>query len=243
MYLLTGRPNTGKSTAIKTLISLLGKKRCAGFYTSEILEGKKRVGFKIHTLSDKEFVFAHIDLDKTYAIEEFGVDISAFERYALPELYGTNSEFVIIDEIGPMQLYSESFKKILSDLNSSSKKVIATICKEDDDFTKELKNRNSDTLFELNEENRDEMPFILAEKINEDDPLYLSKLELSKKYHKEVERFSYNPGGRILLRSDHDIRIIERQDEEYSCTCDYFKEKGTCSHIMAVIRNKIFWKY
>ena len=83
MILLTGKPNTGKSTAINTLIHLLGKDNCAGFYTKEILKDKERVGFRTYTLSDRDFIFAHIDLPKTYAVENFGVDIDSFEKIAL----------------------------------------------------------------------------------------------------------------------------------------------------------------
>ena len=242
MILLTGAPNTGKSTAISTLITLLGRKRCKGFYTSEILEGNKRVGFMTHTLSGKDFIFAHIDLPKAYAIEEFGVDIGTFEKMIIPELRSYDAPFLIIDEIGPMQLYSKAFRSYLEELSASDKKVIATICKEDDEFTAHLKEENRDTLYELNEENRDQMPFLLAEAVNKDDEEYLSKLALSEKYHKEPERFMYQ-GDHIIMRSTHDIRMIDRTDGNYSCTCDYYQKTGTCSHIMAVIRNATFWKY
>ena len=237
MYLLTGKPNTGKSTAIKTLIELLGPSRCDGFYTQEILSDKDRIGFKTITLSGNEFVFAHIDFPKTFAIEEFGVDIDAFEKIALQAL-NSDKKYLIIDEIGPMQLFSSSFQEFLGKLSDSDKKVIATICKEDNEFTALLKERNKDHLFELTMENRNEMPFILATQLNKDDPLYLSKLELSQKYHQEKERFSYEQ-GKIILRSTHDIRTIERINGHYKCSCDYFQENDTCSHIMAVIRNSI----
>ena len=241
MILLTGAPNTGKSTAIDTLITLLGRKRCAGFYTSEILENKDRIGFRTHTLTGKDFVFAHIDLPKTYAIEQFGVDIDTFEKVIIPELHTSSARFLIIDEIGPMQLYSTAFRSFLTEL-PSDRKVIATICKEDNDFTASLKEEYKDSLYELSEENRDEMPFILAEALNKDDEEYLSKLALSEKYHKAPERFMYQ-GDHIIMRSTHDIRLIDRTDGNYNCTCDYCQKTGTCSHIMAVIRNASFWKY
>ncbi len=241
MYLLCGEPNIGKSTAIATLIDLLGPKRCSGFYTREILEGKQRVGFQTFVLHGGDFTFAHIDLPKTYAIEGFGVDVAAFERIVPDLIRNRGDGYLIIDEIGPMQLFSPAFKQLLLSL-SSDDKVIATICQNDTDLTAALKERNRDRLFEIDENNRDLMPFILAEKLNADDPVYLSKLALSEKYHKEVERFSYSQ-DRILLRSTHDIRIIQKENGHYTCTCDYFKEKDTCSHIMAVIRNSIFWKY
>ena len=237
VILLTGKPNTGKSTAVKTLIDLLGRSRCAGFYTEEILENGERVGFKTHTLSGRSFTFAHIGLPKDYAVEQFGVDIDAFEQIALDELNNEDKRFLIIDEIASMQLYSQRFRDLLLRLSDSDRKIAATICEIDDDFTSKLKQRFSDHLHIITTENRDEMPFIMAEELNEDDELYLSKLELSKLYAGQPERFSHE-ADRIILRSTHDTRIVSKDKQGYHCTCDYYKENGTCSHIMALIRRK-----
>ena len=38
MYVLTAPPKTGKSTAIKKIINMLGAKNCCGFYTKEMIE-------------------------------------------------------------------------------------------------------------------------------------------------------------------------------------------------------------
>ena len=42
MILLTALPHTGKSTAIKKIIELLGTSNCGGFYTEEIRENDER---------------------------------------------------------------------------------------------------------------------------------------------------------------------------------------------------------
>ena len=54
MYVLTAPPKTGKSTAIKKIINMLGAKNCCGFYTKEMIEDGQRVGFKIVTFIGKE---------------------------------------------------------------------------------------------------------------------------------------------------------------------------------------------
>ncbi|MBR4471878.1 MAG: 50S ribosome-binding GTPase [Erysipelotrichaceae bacterium] len=236
MILLIGKPNTGKSTAINTLIHLLGKDNCAGFYTKEILQNKERVGFRTYTLSDRDFIFAHIDLPKTYAVENFGVDIDSFEKIALNELK-KDKKYLIIDEIASMQLYSKAFEDLITELSNSNKKVIASICEIDNDFTASLKERFKDDLYIINEENRDEMPYLLAERVNQDDEEYLSKLELSKKYAKEAERFAFEK-DKVILRSTHDVRTITKDNKGYHCTCDYYQRNGTCSHIMSLLRMK-----
>ncbi len=237
MILLTGKPNTGKSTCIKTLIDLLGKQRCGGFYTEEILENGQRSGFRTRTLSGRDFVFAHVDFPKEYAVEEFGVDIKTFEEIALNELNDQTKEFLIIDEIASMQLYSKRFEQLLIRLSEENRKIAAAICEIDNDFTASLKQKYRDHLHILTEKNRNGMPFVLAEELNEDDELYLSKLRLSETYARQPERFHYE-GGRIILNSTHGIRTITENCYGYHCTCDYYHDNGTCSHIMAVIRNR-----
>ena len=237
MILLTGMPNTGKSTAIMSLIDVLGRDRCGGFYTKEILQDGQRVGFRTHTFSGKEFILAHVDFPKVYAVEEFGVDLDSFERICIDEILNCDKQYLIIDEIGSMQLYSDKFKKLLLDLHKSERKIIATICMIDTDFTAVYKDINKDNLYTLDLNNRNEMPFILAERINQDDELYLSKLKLSLLYNREQDRFTYED-DKIILRSTHGIRTISKENGTYHCTCDYYKDHGTCSHIMAIVRNR-----
>ena len=43
MILLTALPRTGKSTAIKKIVNMLGNDNCGGFYTEEIREDGERV--------------------------------------------------------------------------------------------------------------------------------------------------------------------------------------------------------
>ena len=239
MYLLTGMPNMGKSTVIKHLITILGRSRCGGFYTNEILnQDRKRIGFRTITLTGKEFLLAHVDIESEYQIEEFKVNLKDVEDIGIEEILNTDSRFVIVDEIGVMQLYSEKFKDMVRYLNESDKTVIATISYKDIPFINELKNDPRNTVFTISYENRNQLPFIMAEEIMKDDELFLSKIELSKQYHDELYRFIYEK-DKVTLESTHDTRTITKDHNGYHCTCDYFKQCGTCSHIMMIVRNNI----
>ncbi|WP_246029173.1 nucleoside-triphosphatase [Paenibacillus humicus] len=46
IFLLTGRPRTGKTTVIKNLFDELGSELCGGFYTEEITSSNDRIGFR-----------------------------------------------------------------------------------------------------------------------------------------------------------------------------------------------------
>ncbi len=238
MLLLTGEPNIGKSTVIRYLISLIGQRRCGGFYTNEIRDRyDRRVGFKTVTLSGKQFLLAHNDIRSDYQIEEFKVNLSDVEDIAVSEILHNEKEYLIIDEIGRMQLFSPKFRKTVRDL-SGKKNVIATISLQDTRLTKILKEDPNNVLYTLTLDNRDEMPFVMAKELFKDDEMYLSKVELSQKYHEEMLRFTYE-SDKVILDSTHDIRIITKDEKGYHCTCDYYMQTGTCSHIMALVRNNI----
>ena len=53
MILLTALPRTGKSTAIKKIVNMLGKDNCGGFYTEEI---RKSIAY-VREYTGKEFDF------------------------------------------------------------------------------------------------------------------------------------------------------------------------------------------
>lgn len=238
MYLITGKPNTGKSTAIRKIIHMLGKDRCGGFFTEEIIENGERTGFITRTISGKERILAHKKLVSDFMVEDFGVDLKGFEELCLEEISRAVSDdkikFIIIDEIGPMQLHSTKYRKMLEELLKSNKKIIATVCIWHTEWLDSFRNDKNNTLYEITEDNRDELPLNIIEEVNKDDELFLSKIELAKKYCKEPERYNYEE-NEVIMRSTHDVRRITRTNGTYHCSCDYCKQTGTCSHIMSLI--------
>ena len=239
MYVLTAPPKMGKSTAIKKIINMLGAKNCCGFYTKEIIEDGKRVGFKIVTLSGKEGILADVSYDGEHIIGKYGVNLKEFEKVALTELESIinadSNKYVIIDEIGPMQLFSDKYKELLLKIASTDKKIIGTAFYESYDWLDDFKKLDNVELIEINEMNRNDIPMEVVEKISKDDSLFQTKIQKAKKYVLDQNRF-VDEGNKIIINSDHGTRVVNKlKDGGYSCSCDYFKSKGTCSHIMACI--------
>jgi hypothetical protein len=54
-------------------------------------------------------------------------------------------------------------------------------------------------------------------------------------YARQPERFTLRE-LRLDMRSTHGIRAISYVGGAWRCSCDFFQERGTCSHIMAVER-------
>ena len=242
MILLTALPRTGKSTAIQKIIQMLGIKNCGGFFTEEIRENGERVGFMIKTLSGKEGLLSHVNIESEYRISRYGVDLSAFERICLAELKNAivdeNIKYIIIDEIGPMQLFSEEYKSLLIELLKSKKQVIGTIFMNQYEWLDDFKKKEGIELIEITFDNRDELPLQIVEKVTENDEKMLRKINKAKRYSIEKERFVPFEDG-IEVHSEHGTRIIRVINGNYSCDCDFYRENRTCSHIMAVINSNI----
>src|SRR5437588_11391527 len=58
--LLTGPPGCGKTTVIRRLVERLGDLRLAGFYTQEVREQGRRVGFEAVSLSGRRALLAYV---------------------------------------------------------------------------------------------------------------------------------------------------------------------------------------
>lgn len=166
--LLTGYPGIGKTTAMIKFVDQIERK-CSGFYTEEIRNAQgRRVGFKVKALSeDREAILAHVDIQSNYKVSKYGVAIKSFEEVALPEMSQAGADFIVIDEIGKMELFSKKFKeKLIECLNKG--KVVATITKRGGGkFVKDIKEREDVELLEITKANRDKIVEQMVEKARE----------------------------------------------------------------------------
>ena len=70
VYLLTGRPGTGKTSLIKQAVAEL-KVRAGGFYTEEIRGQGIRLSFKMVTLDGKEAILSHVAIHSRYRVGSY----------------------------------------------------------------------------------------------------------------------------------------------------------------------------
>ncbi len=128
VYLLTGKPGTGKTSLIKQAIAGLEDK-AGGFYTEEIRSQGVRQGFRLVTLDGRSAILAHIDIHSPYRVSKYGVDIDSLDEVGVSALERAAQQYdlVIIDEIGKMELFSVEFRNSVSEIIDSGKKVLGTI--------------------------------------------------------------------------------------------------------------------
>jgi nucleoside-triphosphatase len=164
-YLLTGEPRIGKTTALKKVIDGIGVKRCGGFYTEEVCVQGERCGFRLVTLDGQIGTMADVNSDSPLRVGRYGVVLDSLEDIGLAAVYKTLSSksLIVIDEIGPMQLFSDKFKLAILDVLKSTCPLLGTVFCRPDPWLDELKRQNDVELYQLTLDNRNEAPKTLIE--------------------------------------------------------------------------------
>lgn len=161
---LTGAPSSGKTTVIKKVIAMLPYS-ANGFYTEEERVEGGRTGFVLHTLDGKTGYLAHQDIASPYHIRRYGVDIHNVETIAVPSIIPKGNTIIILDEIGKMECFSETFKEAALKALDSPNIVIGTITLGGDEFIQAIKQRDDMEIHEVTLENRDILPDIIVQKV------------------------------------------------------------------------------
>lgn len=159
--LLTGRPGCGKTTVVQRIVAGGLPLAAGGFYTQELRSaGGERLGFEIVTLNGQRAVLAHVDLPGPPRVGKYGVDLAALDRLVVTSVMDavTLGKFVIIDEIGPMEVASTNFRNAVLAALDSPQSVLATIVQRSTPFTDALKHRAEIQLIEVTPINREALP-------------------------------------------------------------------------------------
>ena len=170
---LTGRPRIGKTTAI--LKSIVEAKdvglRVGGMISQEIRERGVRVGFKIVNLkTGEEGILAHVNQKSGPSVGKYRVCLKDLENVGVKAILEAcrEADLVVIDEVGPMELYSEAFRKAVLEALNSGKMVLGTIhYRARDRLMDAIKSREDIELIEVKYENRNILPKMIVKKILE----------------------------------------------------------------------------
>ena len=154
--LLTGYPGVGKTTIIKQVMNRLNRP-AGGFYTEEMRENGARAGFKIVTLDGRAGVLAHTNIRSRNRIGRYAVDIAVVDTLAVDSVRraAASNQIVVIDEIGPMELFSALFYKTVMGIIQSDAVVLGTVVKRRHPAADKIKALPNVKLLEATIENRD----------------------------------------------------------------------------------------
>jgi len=164
--LLTGPPRCGKSTLIQKLITKI-EKPMTGFFTREMREGGRRVGFLIITLDGKQGILAHEASKSEIRVGKYGVNLDSLDQIAASSLIPSKpDQIVILDEIGKMECLSRFFRETLIRVLDSPNTVIGTVAFKGIPFIETIKRRPDVLLVTVNEKNRNSLVDSLSGQIS-----------------------------------------------------------------------------
>lgn len=156
--LLTGVPGIGKTTLVKKVARALSELRIQGFFTEEIRSQGRRQGFHLETFDRQRIILAHTDIQSSYRVGRYGVDVMALDSIVSGALWPDGDvDLYLIDEIGKMECFSRKFQIAIRQLLASGKPLIATIALKGGGFIQQVKERPNVALLMLTYDNREDM--------------------------------------------------------------------------------------
>jgi len=162
---LTGLPNSGKTTLIKTLISnFQGQgKIVGGMITENIVENMRKVGMEVVDIRTGErATFAHVSFGETHKNINFGLDLEALENVGAASIKKASEDcdIVIVDEVGPIQMESVEFNKTILETIKMNVDIILTIHKKSrHTVVQDIRRRDDMRILDVTPVNRLVLPY------------------------------------------------------------------------------------
>lgn len=170
---MTGPPRIGKTTIILKVVGRLKLRgvKIGGMISQEVLEGRRRVGFKIVDLeTNREGLLAHVRQRSGPQVGKYRVCLRDLDEVGAQAILRACREasLIVIDEVGPMELHSRGFRRAVLEALNSGKVVLGTIhYRARTAFTTAIRGREDIDLIEVTYENRDKLPERIAREILE----------------------------------------------------------------------------
>ncbi len=160
VLLVTGPPGCGKTTLVRRVVECLPCP-ASGFYTEEVREAGRRVGFRLVTLDGQTGILAHVNWKgKTpFRVGRYGVEVGVLDTLGVDAIRRAVEQgiLVVIDEIGPMELFSAAFRDAVLWALDQGACILGTVVRRPVPFAEALKRRPDVTVVEVSPENRDRL--------------------------------------------------------------------------------------
>lgn len=164
--LVTGPPRSGKTTVLQRVRERLEAEgyRTGGIACPELRsdDDGDRVGFEVVDLiSGDSRVLAHVDRADGPTVGKYRVNVEGVDAIceAAFERADTGADVLIVDEIAPMEVYSEAFvREVRRGLDADRPLVAAIHYRSTAGFIGEVKGRDDTETFEVTDSTRDDLP-------------------------------------------------------------------------------------
>ena len=171
VILITGPPRIGKTTVLRKTAEDLSSRgyKIGGMTSQELKESGNRVGFKIENyISGKKGWLAHVHQPFGPRIGKYRVNLQDLDSIGVAAIMQAlkDADIVLIDEIDPMELLSESFRNAVRKTVTSFKPLLGTIhFRTQNRLISQLRVGESSEIIEVTVSNRDQLPQQLVDKV------------------------------------------------------------------------------
>jgi len=168
---LTGVPGVGKTTVLLKTVEELRKSGLSvgGMASGEVRERGLRVGFKIVDLATgREGWLAHVRQLAGPSVGKYRVSLDDLKLVGANAIRNAvrQADVTVVDEVGPMELFSHAFREAVMEALDSGKAVLGTVHhRAQDPFVVAIRRRTDTSLVEVTPSNRDRLPQIIAQGI------------------------------------------------------------------------------
>ncbi len=171
LIFLTGRPGIGKTSVLLRAVDILKAKgyKIGGMVSREARRRGVRVGFEIVDLeTERRGWLAHVDQQTGPRVSKYRVNLGDLNTIGAGSILSAvkNADIIVVDEIGPMELFSPDFKEAVKKIVESRKMMIGTIhYRARDPLIKTIKAREDAEILEVTRENRGRLHTILVGRV------------------------------------------------------------------------------
>lgn len=171
LIFVTGPPGVGKTSVLLRAVNGLKDRgyMVGGMITHEVREGGVRVGFEIMDFSTGQRGWlAHINQPTGPKVSKYRVNLTDLDAIGVGSILDAvrNADIIIVDEIGPMELFSSAFRDAVVKATESNKPMLGTIhFGLSDSLINSIKKREDAEIFEATYENRETLHNLIIDKV------------------------------------------------------------------------------
>ena len=171
LIFLMGRPGVGKTSVLLRAVDILKAKgyKIGGMVSREARERGVRVGFEIVDFrTGRKGWLAHVNQPTGPRVSKYRVNLSDLNTVGASSILNAmkDADIIVVDEVGPMELFSSDFKEAVMKAVESRKMMIGTIhYRARDPLINAIKAREDAEILEVTRENRRSLHTVLVGRV------------------------------------------------------------------------------
>jgi len=171
LIFITGRPGIGKTSVLLRAADALKTKgyKVGGMVSREVRKGGVRVGFEIVDFeTGRRGWLAHVNQPTGPQVSKYRVNLNDLNVIGASSILNAvaKADVIVVDEIGPMELFSPAFKEAVTQAMKSEKPVLGTVHQNArDPLITAIRATKDAEILEVTYENRGNLHNLIIDKI------------------------------------------------------------------------------